>query len=124
MIRELSGNVTPKSVYCDVPGAAAFVSEVLDAKLYDGVMFTIQAEGAAEAVTAKVTECDTSGGTYADITGATFSLVHTATGSVLYTCYAKRAKRYMKVSVTSTPTAAVAYSICAIGHGLKEVPAS
>jgi len=123
-IRELSGNVAPKSLYVDTPGASAFVSEALDAEDFDGVMYTLQVGANDEAPEAKVTECDTSGGTYADISGATFVLAHTATASRLYHCYVKKNKQYQKVSVTSTPTADIEYAVAAIGHGQKELPVS
>jgi len=122
-IRELSGNVDPRTLYCDTPSAAFLGAALTIPKGAYGIMYGIVAGADDEAVVAKVTECDTVGGTYTDITGATFALDDTLTGSSrLYTCFVKSNQEFQKVSVSSTPTGGLEYVVFALIHGQKEVP--
>lgn len=121
-IRNMDGNVEPKVLYCDTP-SAAFLGAALDIEGAVGVMYSIVAGADDEAVVAKVTECTTTGGSYGDITGATFALADTLTSSSrLYTCFVRTNEQFQKVSVTSTPTGSLEYTVTAVMHGQKEVP--
>jgi hypothetical protein len=56
--------------------------------------------GTSPTVNVKITECDTSGGTYADITGATFPQITSSNFSGLINF--KRSKRFLKAVATMT----------------------
>lgn len=57
----------------------------------------------ADATGVKVTECETSGGSYSDITGATFTLTTATSAGTIHVCSIKLQKRmrYLKLAATA-----------------------
>lgn len=121
-IRSITPYIVPKVQYVDTPGAAAFLSDALDVTGSRATTWLVAVGANDEAVTAKVTESAAADGTYTDITGAAAALVHTGTASRLYLVECRNSMQFQKLSVTSTPTAAIEYMVTAIGHDLPEIP--
>lgn len=121
-MKDLLSYIDATALYVDTPGAATVLSAALDISDAEYTTWFIAVGANDEDVTAKVTECATSGGTYTDITGAVPALINTGTASRLYACKVKNTKQYQKMSITSTATAGVEYMILPVKHFLRTVP--
>jgi hypothetical protein len=114
-----------------VASATTTVGVAIDATNVEGpITFVISTGDAGDStlvVTGKVTECDTSGGTYTDITGATIASMTGATASdnktlVLITPY--RSKRYLKLEITTAGAGTLSLPLSAVFLGRKKVGGS
>ena len=123
MIRKINDIAETALVYASTPGASAFSSGVVDVGDYGAVHFELIACTTGEtSVTAVVQECATTNGTYSTISGSTFALDGTVSGGALYTSEVFVGEEFVKVSVSSTPTANVPYVITARKHSGGTLP--
>jgi len=98
----------------------------VDIQRLDGRGKLVLIAGAASAGTAptldvKLTECDTSGGTYTDVTGAAFTQVTDAADSTQsLSINLAGLKRYVKAVATVGGTSTPTFSLAVILDGLQE----
>ena len=95
--------------------AASGTGSAIDLQGYEGdmaVLLDAEAGGSGVTYAVKLTESDTSGGTYTDVTGGAFTTTSANTASLQkITVNVSALKRFVKVSVTaagSSPAGAVA----------------
>lgn len=94
-------------------GAGEVVGPVVDRKGFYGAVFTCLSGDStgthgAEAIVFKVTECDTSGGTYTDVSGATVTLDTENTSGEINVDLNSR-QRYLKLVATTAFDTATAW---------------
>ena len=103
--------------------ASTAVGSAVDIQTFEGsaaIVLLAEAGGSGVVYTIKLTECDTSGGTYTDVTGGAFTATSANTASVqkLYLNLSEL-KQYLKISSTvSGGTGAGA--VCVVGLGSKK----
>ena len=99
--------------------ASTAVGSAVDIQTFEGsaaIMLLAEAGGSGVVYTIKLTECDTSGGTYTDVTGGAFDATTANTASVqkIYLNLSEL-KQYLKVSSTvSGGTGAGAVAVVAL----------
>ncbi len=106
----------------DVQTAAAYTSAAIDTKGYEYITYIVSAGtlGSSATLDFKVTECDTSGGTYADVSGAAITQMTQAGSdsdtSVALTVRCADTERYHKgvltVATATSDAGAVAFLSC------------
>jgi hypothetical protein len=100
--------------------ASTAVGSAVDIQTFEGsaaIMLLAEAGGSGIVYTIKLTECDTSGGTYTDVTGGAFTATTANTASVqkIYLNLSEL-KQYLKVSSTvSGGTGAGAVAVVGLG---------
>jgi len=106
--------------------AAAVLGTALDTTQYDGghVVFTlVPYPGTTSSITAiKITECETSGGTYTDVTDADFTSITTANDDAIQvgSLQLRARMRYLKFSALGGGTADYPISVIAQLMGASE----
>ena len=106
-------------------GTAANLSAAVDMAGYEGVLFVVSlgAITTTGIATVKVSQCDTSGGSYADLTGT--SVASTADGDaqgLILVEVINPLERYLKVTVTTATANVEIDSVTAIKFGAKAMP--
>jgi len=119
-IQNLGTKTTVLSLLANDVVTATGTGSAVDLQLYEGdiaVVLDAEAGGAGITYAVKLTESDTSGGTYSDVTGGAFTTTTANTALVeKISVNTDAMKRYVKVSVTvAGGTGAGAVSVVALG---------
>lgn len=111
------------SVTAGAAGATDITGATIDTANYEGVAFVVQLGAIVSgAVTAlKLTECDTSGGTYTDVASTSITVADDDDNEVRYLDYHRPAKRYVKLYVDRATQNATLTAV-AIKYGAKAQP--
>ena len=90
-----------QAIKADAHAASTITGAAIDTKEFDEILYVVNAGtfSATGDANIKITECDTSGGTYADITGAVFAEIAAANDDTIYIgrVKCKNTERYHKV---------------------------
>ena len=97
-------------------GTSAVTGAALDMAGYEGALFIIRLGTPAANNSVKITQCDTSGGSYADLTGT--SAGSHATNTPIVIDVVRPIERYLKYVVTRTTSTTVDIA-CIIQYGKK-----
>jgi hypothetical protein len=102
------------------------VSSAIDLSLYQdeiGCMIDVKnIAGSSPTLALKLTECDTSGGSYTDVTGGGFTSLTTVAAAQLISLNKNELKRFVKLSWTIGGTMSPEYYLSAKIVGMKKYP--
>ena len=100
-------------------GTTEITGSAIDMTGYEGALFIIRLGSPATNNSLKITQCDTSGGTYADLTGT--SVGSHATNNPLIVDVKRPREQFLKYVVTRGTTSTID-TICVIQYGARSRP--
>lgn len=107
-------------------GTSTITSTAVDTAGYDGCCFIVPlgtiVSGSVTSI--KLTQCDTTGGSYADLTGSNIAVLDTEDDGLRYIDIVRPQEQFLKVVVTRTTQNATIGGIVAILYGARKRPAT
>lgn len=112
--------------YLGAAGTSDLTSEAIDTEgaesVVIGIMMGTITSGAV--TSAKVTQCDTSGGTYADLLGSSQTIADTESNNVVLWEIVRPRERYLKTVLDRGTQNAVANAMFVVLNGVRSLPAT
>lgn len=120
MFQNLGGRLTAILAIAAAAYTTEQTSAAIDLVDYDGeIKFLVNAPNRAsgDSLVVKLTECDTTGGSYTDVASGTIATVTDANGGILSANFdTNKLKRFVKVVATPNDTTSGVYSVEAVAE--------